>query len=321
MLVGVIVVVQLVELAVYCRRRAPRSPVPWRDRRHRRTPRSPASAVGFQLLLPSMLFPDNGDSAGVHRRPDRRLSRGVLTEQLGLGQHPAIGALILAARGRRHGRRVHPPARASTSRWPPLTVLSAIAVSTHFRMVGRYYFQIAPWVLYFAAVAVVAAVRRSCWRSRDRRCVAVVRRACRCCTSSPSTSPCCPATSATSQRLRPRRARSRSARPTRASRPIFDAVAGAHRARRRHRLLPGPHDDAVHRPPDDPDDRTSTASLQRADYFAQLRGSDYYQPRHRRRPRPTRSGWSRSGRTTAGSSGGCREPDDVTLSAGDDRAR
>ena len=34
-----------------------------------------------------------------------------------------------------------------------LTVLSAATVSTHFRMVGRYYFQILPWVLYFAAAA------------------------------------------------------------------------------------------------------------------------------------------------------------------------
>ena len=38
-----------------------------------------------------------------------------------------------------------------------LTVLSTIAVSTHFRMVGRYYFQVAPFVLYFAAAAVAAA--------------------------------------------------------------------------------------------------------------------------------------------------------------------
>ena len=38
-------------------------------------------------------------------------------------------------------------------------MLSVATVSTHFRMVDRYYFQVLPWVLYFAASLVVAGVR------------------------------------------------------------------------------------------------------------------------------------------------------------------
>ena len=55
-----------------------------------------------------------------------------------------------------------------------LTVLSAVAVSTHFRMVGRYYFQVLPWVLYFAAAAIVAAVPASLPRGASRRLAPVV---------------------------------------------------------------------------------------------------------------------------------------------------
>ncbi len=50
-----------------CRCRGGRSP--------RRTPRSSASSIGFQLLLPSMLFPDNGDGPTYVLDADRRLRR------------------------------------------------------------------------------------------------------------------------------------------------------------------------------------------------------------------------------------------------------
>ena len=102
-----------------------------------------------------MLIPDNGDSATyiLGRMGD---FTGVLTEQLGVGNHPLIGTLILLLAGagmvvgcvRRP--RLDVPLAA-------LTLLSAAAVSTHFRMVGRYYFQIVPWILYFSAAAIVAA--------------------------------------------------------------------------------------------------------------------------------------------------------------------
>ena len=50
-----------------------------------------------------------------------------------------------------------------------ITVLSALAISTHFRMVGRYYFQILPWVIYFVAVAVRAAIELVLRSDRARR--------------------------------------------------------------------------------------------------------------------------------------------------------
>ncbi len=154
-LVGVILTVQVVELAV-ARRGRPPVPVPWR------TVGTPylafvGSVIGFQLLLPSMLIPDNGDS------PRYVLDRlgdytGVLTQHLGLGTHPAIGVLVLllASAGMVVGCVQRPRLDVPLA---ALTVLSAATVSTHFRMVGRYYFQIAPWVLYFAAAAIVAGVR------------------------------------------------------------------------------------------------------------------------------------------------------------------
>jgi hypothetical protein len=154
-LVGVILVVQIVEL-VMARRARPPAPVPWL------TVATPylaffGSIVFFQLLIPSMLIPDNGDSPSyvLERMGD---FTGVLTQQLGIGHHPLIGTLILllAAAGMVVGciqrPRLDVPLVA-------LTLLSAATVSTHFRMVGRYYFQIVPWILYFAAAAIVAAVQ------------------------------------------------------------------------------------------------------------------------------------------------------------------
>jgi hypothetical protein len=154
-LVGVILVVQLVELVV-ARRGRPPVPLPWL------TVATPylaffGSVIGFQLLLPSMLIPDSGDSPRyiVDRLGD---FTGVLSQHLGLGDHPVVGVLVLllAAAGMVVGcvkrRRLDVPLVA-------LTLLSAAAVSTHFRMVGRYYFQIYPWILYFAAAAIVAAAQ------------------------------------------------------------------------------------------------------------------------------------------------------------------
>jgi len=162
-LVGVFVVMQLVEL-VQLRRDEPGS-LPWR------AIGAPylsfvVAVAGFQLLMPTMLFPDNG--GGVEYVGARIGDyAGALTVQLGLGRHPALGTVIilLSIAGMVVGcirrPRLDVPLAA-------VTVLSAIAVSTHFRMVERYYFQIAPWVLYFAAVtiaAVVAAARNARLRS------------------------------------------------------------------------------------------------------------------------------------------------------------
>jgi hypothetical protein len=161
-LIGVVVVVQLVELVAA---RRDRLPIPWV------TVFTPylafiGSVVGFQLLLPSMLIPDNGDSAKyvLSRLGD---FTGVLTEQLGLGNHPLVGTLILllAAGGIVVGCTRRPRLDLPLA---ALTVLSGIAVSTHFRMVGRYYFQILPWILYFAVAAIVAAAQ-ALRRSEVRR--------------------------------------------------------------------------------------------------------------------------------------------------------
>jgi hypothetical protein len=158
-LVFAIAIIQVVELAGAIRRRRPRQralDLPWR------TVATPhlaflAAAVLIQLLLPSMLFPDNGDHAGYigSRLGDYT---GELTSELGLGSHPALGALILglAIVGMLVGCRRRPALDAPLA---AITVLTTLAVSTHFRMVGRYYFQVLPWVVYFATVAVAAGIQ------------------------------------------------------------------------------------------------------------------------------------------------------------------
>ncbi|MET0459520.1 MAG: hypothetical protein ABW122_04040 [Ilumatobacteraceae bacterium] len=163
-LVAVVAATQIAELLL-ARRHGPGVPIPWK------TVGTPYAAffgsiISFQLLLPSMLMPDNGDS------PSYVLDRmgdftHVLTDQLGIGDHPQIGVAILAlaAVGMVVGCIRRPQFDVSLA---VLTILSAVTVSTHFRMVGRYYFQILPWLLYFAAVAVIAGVELLL-RPRDRR--------------------------------------------------------------------------------------------------------------------------------------------------------
>ena len=156
-LIAVLLVVHAAELASRWRAGAPRG-VPWM------TLATPylafvGSIVAFQLLLPSMLVPDSGD--GPRYIPDRIGDwAGVLTRQLGLGRHPAIGTviLLLAAAGMVVGCRRRPRLDIPLT---AVTVLSVATVSTHFRMVDRYYFQVLPWVLYFAAAAIIALVGRA----------------------------------------------------------------------------------------------------------------------------------------------------------------
>jgi len=153
-LIGAIGAVQLVEL-FRAWRSDPSRRVPWL------TMALPhlamiGSIVAFQLLLPSMLIPDSGD--GPRFIPDRLGDyAGVLTRHLGIGRHPAIGVvvLLLAAAGIVVGcirrPRLDIPLAA-------VALFSAATVSTHFRMVDRYYFQVLPWVLYFGAQALIALV-------------------------------------------------------------------------------------------------------------------------------------------------------------------
>ncbi len=118
-----------------------------------------AFAVGAtlaQLLLPTDLLPDNGNSSAFL---DDRLAEypRILSDQLGLGDHTAIGVavLLLAVVGAVIGVRRRP-----TLDLPLLllAILSALALSTHLRRVDRYWFQVTPWVAYFATVALVAAI-------------------------------------------------------------------------------------------------------------------------------------------------------------------
>jgi len=115
------------------------------------------SAATFQLLLPTSLFADNGNSSQFL---DDRLTEfpATLADQLGLGNHHAYGMAILgiAVVGAVLGIRRRP---ALDTPLLLLAVLSALAVSTHLREVERYWFQVTPWVLYFLTVAFAEAGR------------------------------------------------------------------------------------------------------------------------------------------------------------------
>lgn len=130
------------------------------------------SMLLFQLLLPTMLLPDNGNS---RRYIDDRFGdyASTLTEQLGLGTHPALGGaiVVIAFIGAVIGVRRRP---ALDGPIVVVAVMSALAISTHFRMVDRYWFQITPWVLYFAAVAFSEAIRMIVTQRNRLAAVAVV---------------------------------------------------------------------------------------------------------------------------------------------------
>lgn len=116
-----------------------------------------AAVFVLQITLPTMLFPDNGDA--LHYVDDRlRQWAGLLTEQLGLGRHPALGTalLLLALTGSVVGVRRRPHLDGLLAAH---TMLTVVAVSSHFRIVGRYYLQALPWILYFCVVAILEGVR------------------------------------------------------------------------------------------------------------------------------------------------------------------
>ena len=112
-----------------------------------------ASIVVFQLLLPTALLPDNGNSRAYLRN---RLGEfpATLTNQLNLGKHPVVGIaiLILAVVGAVLGVRRRPKLDAPLV---ALAVFTSLILGTHLRQVERYWLQVTPWVLYFATVALV----------------------------------------------------------------------------------------------------------------------------------------------------------------------
>ena len=157
-------------------RRDRRSPPARALRQHpvaqRRRPVRVVRGIGgcFPAAPPVDAVPGQRRQPRVHRRSARWVPAGAdpaHRDRL----HPAIGVLILALAviGAVIGIRRRPGLDGPLA---AIAGLSAIAVSTHFRMVGRYYFQITPWVLYFASVAVAAAVALL-WGARDRRLISV----------------------------------------------------------------------------------------------------------------------------------------------------
>ncbi|WP_040492401.1 hypothetical protein [Ilumatobacter nonamiensis] len=124
------------------------------------------AVVTFQLLLPTTLFPENGNSPG---NLDDRWKEFplILSDQLGLGETMWVGLVVLAlaAVGIVVGLRTRPRLDLPIL---VLAVLSALTIGTHVRRVDRYWFQVTPWVLYFAVAACVAA---GVWLWRGRRSV------------------------------------------------------------------------------------------------------------------------------------------------------
>lgn len=143
-LIAVVGATQLVDLA---RSRPTWQQMPWRQLAAPHL----TFAVGtfaFQLLLPSTLVPDNGNS---RKNITERLFTDYpkqLTQHLGLGTHPLFGKIVMAL--------ALVGAIVACIRRPrynvPLLVLAAttmLVVGTHIRMVSRYYFQITPILVYF----------------------------------------------------------------------------------------------------------------------------------------------------------------------------
>lgn len=159
-LAGAVGLVQIVELVAAARQRR-RSGVAvwttsWLPWRAVVTPHLAfaGAAAAFQLLLPTMLLPDNADSGAKHVVDRLQDYPRALSDQLGLFPHHGIGiaALVLAGIGLVVGVVRRPRIDGHLA---AIAVLSLLAVSTHFRFVSRYYFQVVPWVLYFGTVAVL----------------------------------------------------------------------------------------------------------------------------------------------------------------------
>ena len=159
-LVGVIAVAQLVAL----RRDAAPSGGPGSsprtlaiDRRAELVAPHAAFVVGVvvaQLLLPTALLPDNDNSRS--NIPTRLAEYPeILSSQLGLGMRSWIGLVVLAlaVAGTVVGARRRPALDLPLA---ALAVLTALTISTHFRRIDRYWFQVTPWVALLATGALVA---------------------------------------------------------------------------------------------------------------------------------------------------------------------
>jgi hypothetical protein len=164
MLVFAIAGAQLVDVAVF--RRGVRA-VPWKKLL---TPHLTfaAGAILAQLLLPSTLIPDNGNSRrfiatrlwSLDNQPTgqhRPQYPAHLVAQLGLREPPVFGRwLMVAAAAGAVVACVKAPRRNV-----PLAVLgitTMLVIGTHLRMVSRYYMQITPLIVFFVAMLLLYAI-------------------------------------------------------------------------------------------------------------------------------------------------------------------
>ena len=127
-----------------------------------------AGAVIFQLMLPSTLVPDNGNSRRFIATRLWSLDNGTdarhrpqypanLVSQLGLREPPVFGRwlIVLAAIGAIIACIKAP------RRNVPLAVLgltTMLVIGTHLRMVARYYMQITPLIVFFVAMLLLYVV-------------------------------------------------------------------------------------------------------------------------------------------------------------------
>ncbi len=127
-----------------------------------------AGALIFQLLLPSTLVPDNGNSPryiatrlwSLDNQPTGRQRPQYpahLVSQLGLHEPPVFGRWMigLAALGAvvacvKAPRRNVPLA--------VLCLMTMLVIGTHLRMVARYYMQITPLIVFFVAMLLLYVV-------------------------------------------------------------------------------------------------------------------------------------------------------------------
>jgi hypothetical protein len=127
-----------------------------------------AGAVTFQLLLPSTLVPDNGNSRRFIATRLWSLDNGTdarhrpqypanLVSQLGLREPAVFGRwlIVLAAIG------AVVACVKAPRRNVPLAVLcltTMLVIGTHLRMVARYYMQITPFIVFFVAMLLLYVV-------------------------------------------------------------------------------------------------------------------------------------------------------------------
>jgi hypothetical protein len=173
MLVFAIAGAQLVDLVASRSDRSDRAGLPRWSRLPWKTLLTPylafaAGAVTFQLLLPSTLVPDNGNSRRFIATRLWSLDNGTdarhrpqypanLVSQLGLREPAVFGRwlIVLAAIG------AVVACVKAPRRNVPLAVLcltTMLVIGTHLRMVARYYMQVTPFIVFFVAMLLLYVV-------------------------------------------------------------------------------------------------------------------------------------------------------------------